>query len=126
MPPVCDTMAYSPSMFAGIGSALPHPNAKPEIPTTVASSEAASGPLGYHPTTGFPSHLAASYPALFPKFPGHPGGALGAYHRLPPPPIPLPEDDDVKDDPKVTLEHKEMWETFNKHGTEMVITKSGR
>jgi len=129
MPPVCDTMAYSPSMFAGIGSALPHPaNTKPETPntTSVASSEA-SGLGGYHhPTAGFPSHLAASYPALFPKFHGHPGGALGAYPRLPPPPIPLPEDDDVKDDPKVTLEHKEMWETFNKHGTEMVITKSGR
>ena len=129
MPPVCDTMAYSPSMFAGIGSALPHPaNTKSETPntTSVASSEA-SGLGGYHhPTAGFPSHLAASYPALFPKFHGHPGGALGAYPRLPPPPIPLPEDDDVKDDPKVTLEHKEMWETFNKHGTEMVITKSGR
>ena len=35
-------------------------------------------------------------------------------------------DDDVKDDPKVTLEHKDMWEAFNNHGTEMVITKSGR
>ena len=127
MPPVCDTMAYSPSMFAGIGSALPHPHAKPEVPTTMASSEASG--LGFHPhhpTAGFPSHLAASYPALFPKFHGHPGGALGAYPRLPPPPMPLPEDDDVKDDPKVTLEHKEMWETFHKHGTEMVITKSGR
>ena len=62
--------------------------------------------------------------ALFPKFHGHPG-AMGGY-RLPPPPVPLPEDDDVKDDPKVTLEHKDMWEAFNTHGTEMVITKSGR
>ena len=125
MPPVCDTMAYSPSMFAGN---FPHPHAKPEAPnTTVASSEAsAHGFHPHHPTAGFPSHLAASYPALFPKFHGHPGGALGAYPRLPPPPMPLPEDDDVKDDPKVTLEHKEMWETFHKHGTEMVITKSGR
>ena len=46
--------------------------------------------------------------------------------RPPHPPVPMPEDDDVKDDPKVTLEHKDMWEVFDKHGTEMVITKSGR
>ena len=131
MPPVCDTMAYSPSMFAGIGS-IPHPpTSKTEaMPpnTTVASSEAS--PLGhYGPASGFaglpPPSLAHSYPALFPKFHGHPG-SLGGYPRLPPPPVPLPEDDDVKDDPKVTLEHKDMWEVFNKNGTEMVITKSGR
>ena len=71
-----------------------------------------------------PPSLSASYPALFPKFHAHPA-AMGGY-RLPPPPMPLPEEDDVKDDPKVTLEHKDMWEVFHKHGTEMVITKSGR
>ena len=27
---------------------------------------------------------------------------------------------------EVTLEHKDLWTEFNKHGTEMVITKSGR
>lgn len=37
-----------------------------------------------------------------------------------------PEDDGVVDDPKVTLEGKELWEKFHKLGTEMVITKSGR
>lgn len=37
-----------------------------------------------------------------------------------------PEDDGVEDDPKVTLEGKELWEKFHKLGTEMVITKSGR
>lgn len=37
-----------------------------------------------------------------------------------------PEDDGVDDDPKVTLEGKELWEKFHKLGTEMVITKSGR
>ncbi|XP_052123437.1 optomotor-blind protein-like isoform X2 [Frankliniella occidentalis] len=40
-------------------------------------------------------------------------------------PIPL-EDDGVVDDPKVTLESKELWDKFHKLGTEMVITKSGR
>ncbi|CAO1436950.1 unnamed protein product [Diamesa serratosioi] len=37
-----------------------------------------------------------------------------------------PEEDGVDDDPKVTLEGKELWEKFHKLGTEMVITKSGR
>lgn len=37
-----------------------------------------------------------------------------------------PDDDGVVDDPKVTLESKELWEQFHKLGTEMVITKSGR
>lgn len=40
--------------------------------------------------------------------------------------MPPPEDDGVVDDPKVTLEGKELWEKFHKLGTEMVITKSGR
>jgi len=43
-----------------------------------------------------------------------------------PPRVPLPEDDSVKDDPKVTLDQKELWDKFHKLGTEMVITKSGR
>ncbi|KOB79107.1 Uncharacterized protein OBRU01_01131 [Operophtera brumata] len=45
----------------------------------------------------------------------------------PPPYAPLvPDDDGVVDDPKVTLEGKDLWEKFHKLGTEMVITKSGR
>ncbi|XP_062815588.1 T-box transcription factor TBX2 isoform X2 [Anolis carolinensis] len=32
----------------------------------------------------------------------------------------------AEDDPKVTLEAKELWDQFHKLGTEMVITKSGR
>jgi hypothetical protein len=134
MPPVCDTMAYSPSMFAGLCSQA-GPGGPPDpVSTASVSSESTSGGGGpmYPPplggSAGFPAlpppSLAASYPALFPKFHGHPG-AFGGY-RLPPPPMPPPEEDDVKDDPKVTLEHKDMWEVFNKHGTEMVITKSGR
>ncbi|XP_075542216.1 uncharacterized protein LOC142576139 [Dermacentor variabilis] len=37
-----------------------------------------------------------------------------------------PEDDGVRDDPKVTLEGMELWEKFYASGTEMVVTKSGR
>ncbi|KAF7488859.1 Optomotor-blind protein [Sarcoptes scabiei] len=37
-----------------------------------------------------------------------------------------PEDDGIEDDPKVTLESKDLWEKFHSLGTEMVITKSGR
>ena len=47
----------------------------------------------------------------------------GPHHPLVPP---HPEEDGVIDDPKVTLEGKELWEKFHKLGTEMVITKSGR
>ena len=32
----------------------------------------------------------------------------------------------VNDDPKVSLESKNLWEQFHDIGTEMVITKSGR
>lgn len=99
----------------------------------------ASSPAGTHP------HL---YPgALLPKLPPHHPHAhhpLGtpyttaedvvlasvAAHQLHPAMRPLralqPEDDGVVDDPKVTLEGKELWEKFHKLGTEMVITKSGR
>lgn len=99
----------------------------------------ASSPSGPHP------HL---YPgALLPKLPPHHPHAhhpLGtpyttaedvvlasvAAHQLHPAMRPLralqPEDDGVVDDPKVTLEGKELWEKFHKLGTEMVITKSGR
>lgn len=44
----------------------------------------------------------------------------------PPMPTPPAEDDNVKDDPKVTLEAKDLWQKFSEAGTEMVITKSGR
>ncbi|KAK1331278.1 hypothetical protein QTO34_009229 [Cnephaeus nilssonii] len=37
----------------------------------------------------------------------------------------LEPEDEVEDDPKVTLEAKELWDQFHKLGTEMVITKSG-
>ena len=59
------------------------------------------------------------YPGIMPRLPGFPFPGPG--FRPPP-----PEDDNVKDDPKVKLEHKELWTEFHKQGTEMVITKSGR
>ncbi|KAK2150376.1 hypothetical protein LSH36_408g02022 [Paralvinella palmiformis] len=49
----------------------------------------------------------------------------GLPRGLPRPPI-VPQDDDVKDDPKVELEGRDLWEKFHEFGTEMVITKSGR
>ncbi|XP_018548164.1 T-box transcription factor TBX2b [Lates calcarifer] len=41
------------------------------------------------------------------------------------PPVPQTEAE-LDDDPKVTLESKNLWNEFHKMGTEMVITKSGR
>ncbi|XP_029547533.1 T-box transcription factor TBX2b isoform X2 [Salmo trutta] len=38
----------------------------------------------------------------------------------------LEQEEEVEDDPKVTLEAKDLWDQFHKIGTEMVITKSGR
>jgi len=35
-------------------------------------------------------------------------------------------EEEEEDEPKVHLEAKELWRQFHKHGTEMVITKSGR
>ena len=74
--------------------------------------------------------------------PGHPyplaedvvlAAAIAAHYHghhpamVPRPMRPIPmEDDGVVDDPKVTLESKELWDKFHKLGTEMVITKSGR
>ena len=63
-------------------------------------------------------YLSSGYPGLFPRLPGFFGGGLSR--------PPGPEEENVKDDPKVNLEHKELWAEFHKHGTEMVITKSGR
>eukprot|EP00095_Tigriopus_kingsejongensis_P010081 maker-scaffold163_size295297-snap-gene-1.23 protein:Tk10081 transcript:maker-scaffold163_size295297-snap-gene-1.23-mRNA-1 annotation:"low quality protein: t-box transcription factor tbx3" len=65
-----------------------------------------------------PPSLAQSYPGLFAR------GLFPGFHR-PPGPIMEPKDDGVTDDPKVTLEMKELWEKFSSYGTEMVITKSG-
>ncbi|XP_037915783.1 optomotor-blind protein isoform X2 [Hermetia illucens] len=122
----------------------PPPPSLPPVPPqpyfpAAALAALAGSPAGPHP------HL---YPGgLLPKLPPHHPHAhhpLGtpyttaedvvlasvAAHQLHPAMRPLralqPEDDGVVDDPKVTLEGKELWEKFHKLGTEMVITKSGR
>ena len=73
-------------------------------------------PLG--PTNSF-STPANFQGGMFPRLPGMPFG--GFPQRMPP-----PEDDNVQDDPKVSLEHQDLWKKFDNFGTEMVITKSGR
>ncbi|XP_055056336.2 T-box transcription factor TBX2a [Misgurnus anguillicaudatus] len=110
--------------------------------------------MAYHPfhahrSADFPmsAFLAAAHPSFFPALTLPPGlskpladhalsgaaeaglhAALGHHHQaahlrsfksLEP-------EEDVEDDPKVTLEAKELWDQFHKIGTEMVITKSGR
>ena len=72
---------------------------------------------GFGPTNSFST--PAGYPGLFPRLPGLPFGGL-------PPRPPPQEEEEVKDDPKVTLEQKELWEQFHALGTEMVVTKTGR
>ncbi|XP_050714429.1 optomotor-blind protein-like isoform X1 [Eriocheir sinensis] len=93
----------------------------------------------YLPTLGLPAAAAAAAAAgspnpysLLPKFPAHLGhhfttaeDVLSQSHVRPLRSL-LPEEDGVVDDPKVTLECKDLWEKFHKLGTEMVITKSGR
>lgn len=38
----------------------------------------------------------------------------------------LQSEEELDDDPKVTLDSRNLWNEFHKMGTEMVITKSGR
>ena len=68
-------------------------------------------PMDFPP---FPVPPPGGYPGLFPPGPHH--------FKLPLPDL----EDDVKDDPKVSLEAKDLWDKFNKYGCEMVITKTGR
>ena len=73
-----------------------------------AAAMAANSPLMHH----LPSHF-------LPKMSGMSMGEDLRGSRM-------PDDDGVTDDPKVTLECKELWTKFHGLGTEMVITKSGR
>lgn len=119
-------MAFQPPPFSSPSSSVPGSggggfhSVNAGAPNSFTSSGMPSLP---------PPSLAASYPALFARAGltglgrGHPGTPLG---MGPPPPHMEQEDDGVKDDPKVNLEQKELWEQFNRYGTEMVITKLGR
>ena len=97
----------------------------PALPGLNHSSLSLPTPTSFPPHGGGPS-------GLFPKFPGmgHPGffgnplvASEMAARAAAMPPM---EDDGVQDDPKVTLEAKDLWMQFHLLGTEMVITKSGR
>ncbi|KAL1130395.1 hypothetical protein AAG570_013333 [Ranatra chinensis] len=104
--------------------------------------------MSYHPA--FLLHRPTDF-SVSSLLTGGPAAAAGGAYPLPVPCYPLPkhpyttaedvlqhpavlrplrpvrpEDDGVVDDPKVTLEGKDLWEKFHKLGTEMVITKSGR
>ena len=126
MSPCSATMAFT-SPF------LPNFAPRPDFsfPPGMMAPGHAPGPAPLDP--GFPHLGAALGPtnsfatpagggingAIFPRLPGFPFAGV-------PPRVPLPEDESVKDDPKVTLDQKELWDKFHKLGTEMVITKSGR
>ena len=123
----CETMAFPPPPL------LPRPDINFHFhhPTSGGGGGGVGGGLSHPPPTAFPAlgptnsfatpsgFFPPAAAGLYPRLAGFPFGGV----RPPPPP---PEDDKVQDDPKVTLEHKELWEQFHKEGTEMVITKSGR
>lgn len=84
----------------------------------------------FYPGMTFPEVASLSEP-LFEQTPADAGlhAALGRQHQ----PVNLRSvksnlqpDEEVDDDPKVTLDSQNLWSEFHKRGTEMVITKSGR
>lgn len=92
-----------------------------------------SGPaLGALPPSVLPKLQQAlgsrSHAGFMPSLAGHAGDLLmaTASQGRPGPMRPLEPEPDVQDDPKVELEHKELWQDFHQYQTEMVITKSGR
>ena len=107
----------------------------------VGSLIPATGPH-YFPTvapSGVPPHALQGMGALWHKIHQTMAGRFGApgsapdmfqFHGIPrplrPPMFDPSENDNVKDDPKVELDCKELWEKFHDRETEMVITKSGR
>uniref|UniRef100_G3UC74 T-box transcription factor 2 n=1 Tax=Loxodonta africana TaxID=9785 RepID=G3UC74_LOXAF len=118
----------------------------PDVP--MREPALAASAMAYHPfhaprPADFPmsAFLAAAQPSFFPALALPPGAlakplpdpGLHVSALGPHPPAAhlrslksLEPEDEVEDDPKVTLEAKELWDQFHKLGTEMVITKSGR
>ncbi|XP_013792321.1 T-box transcription factor TBX3-like, partial [Limulus polyphemus] len=90
------------------------------LPSFSAAAEAHDH-LGYgvNPFLSPQSFFSLHTPAPLPKFPLYPP------HLQPSPQHLEPDDDGVQDDPKVTLESKDLWEKFHTFGTEMVVTKTG-
>lgn len=86
--------------------------------------------MAYHPFP-IPSLIRAAQPSFvsglnFPDLPeplpdNNPADAT-AFRRA----QELTLQEELKDEPKVTLEAKNLWKEFHKKGTEMVITKTGR
>ncbi|XP_054649857.1 T-box transcription factor TBX2b [Dunckerocampus dactyliophorus] len=119
-------------------------------PVFTAGTAMAYHPFHAHRPADFPmsAFLAAAQPSFFPALSLPPGAlakSLPDHHSLAGaaetglhPALShhqaahlrgmksLEPEEDVDDDPKVTLEAKDLWDQFHKLGTEMVITKSGR
>ncbi|KAF5286564.1 hypothetical protein FQA39_LY16247 [Lamprigera yunnana] len=105
------------------------------FPAAALAAFGGQNPHGCYPGTLIPK---INHPHPHHPLSGHPYttaedvvlAAVAAHNHHPAMVRPLraiqPEEDGVIDDPKVTLEGKDLWEKFHKLGTEMVITKSGR
>lgn len=106
------------------------------FPAAALAAFGGQNPHGCYPGTLIPK---INHPHPHHALTGHPyttaedvvlAAAVAAHNHHPAMVRPLraiqPEEDGVVDDPKVTLEGKDLWEKFHKLGTEMVITKSGR
>ena len=114
--------AGSPAGSGAIG-----PSAIPPVSVSMASlsayNAATSSLLAAHPASRFPHPYTTAEDVLASAAAA---AAAAAQHLRPLRTLPAVEDDGVTDDPKVSLESKDLWEKFHGLGTEMVITKSGR
>ncbi|KAI5608324.1 T-box 2a, partial [Silurus asotus] len=126
-------------VFTGTGAMAYHPfHAHRPADFPVSAFLAAAQPASFFPTLGLlPKPLAehalsgAAEAGLHAALHGHhhhhshpqQQAAAAAHLRAL---KSLEPEEEVEDDPKVTLEAKELWDQFHKIGTEMVITKSGR
>ncbi|XP_064459990.1 T-box transcription factor TBX3-like isoform X2 [Ornithodoros turicata] len=126
-------MAFQPFLVSGTAASSSPPSRSPSDFSmhSILSQQSPYLPFGLPPAV-FPGAPAGLFPKLTPGVPPPlpPSGQLTpeellASRHLRPPGF-EPEDDGVQDDPKVTLEGKDLWGRFHELGTEMIITKSGR
>ena len=133
-PPSAGSNNNSPSSAAAAaaagspaGSGAIGPSAIPPVSVSMASlsayNAATSSLLAAHPASRFPHPYTTAEDVLASAAAA---AAAAAQHLRPLRTLPAVEDDGVTDDPKVSLESKDLWEKFHGLGTEMVITKSGR
>lgn len=100
---------YSERGFGGLESLHPPPPPLPLPPPHHASAlRLVSIPPPDH--RGSPAAEAAMRGVMTCHYPGLEGVAKGS----------------VEEEPKMELDHTELWQQFHEIGTEMVITKSGR